>query len=563
MVPTKTPITTLSIESKAMTVALSLLLVALTVLGIADAGYLTYNELSGKVAVCGAGFECDLVLTSSYAYIGPIPLAALGLFFYLTMFGLAIAHYLELPITPLKKITNWKKSLFKSLNLQKTAFETARLYFERNLSWMWVIFGLAIFGFLFSAYLVSLMAFVIGSWCSYCLLSAATSTLILIVSSILLMGQNQGQQGRDILAWKYRHLLKPILFLLDAETVHNTFTTIGKLAGYCPLTKGLIRATSAYEDSRLVKNIDGIQFPNPIGLSAGFDYNGELTQILPSVGFGFHSLGTITYEPYPGNRKPRLGRFPQSKALLVNKGLKNLGAAQIIKNLTGTTFHIPTGISIGSTNKAHSSLKEEILDILKSFVLFEASSLNHAYYELNISCPNTHGGEPFNIPHRLKVLLAALDRLNISRPVYVKFPIDQSWPESKALLDIIASHQIAGVIIGNLTKDRSNKAVAPEDLAEWQKRTGNLSGKPTWERSNQIIAKTRQTYGSRFTIIGVGGVFTGEDAAYKMALGADLIQLITGMIYGGPTTIGTINHYLANSSTQSKSPKSNPSRKRQ
>lgn len=353
----------------------------------------------------------------------------------------------------------------------------------------------------------------------------------------------------DITTFKYKHIVKPILFQLDAETVHNSFVRMGIISSYIPVVRWAIKTVFGYQNKNLQTIKNGIVFPNPIGLSAGFDYNGQLTGILPAVGFGFHTIGTITYEPYAGNQKPRLGRLPKSQAILVNKGLKNIGARACIaflqKRFSQLPVQIPTGISIGSTNKGYDSLKDQVLDVLKSFYLFEKSGLPHAYYELNISCPNTFGGEPFSIPSHLKILLSSLDNINVSRPIYVKFPIDQTWKESKILLDIISDHCPAGVIMGNLTKDKTNPLVHPQEKQMWHNNKGNLSGKPTWERSNTLIKKTRETYGDRFTIIGVGGVFTGEDAAYKLQIGADLVQLITGMIFEGPGAIGQINYYLA------------------
>jgi dihydroorotate dehydrogenase len=347
---------------------------------------------------------------------------------------------------------------------------------------------------------------------------------------------------------KYRLLWKPILFLLDAEVVHNFFIKLGAWLGFSSLAKKMITIIFGYQNSNLNVLKNGILFPNPVGLAAGFDYNGQLTGILPALGFGFHTIGTITFEPYQGNPKPRLGRLPKSKSLLVNKGLKNIGAKACINFLKNREkilpLTIPTGISIGSSNKAYLDLKEQILDTLKCFLLFEKSGLAHSYYELNISCPNTFGGEPFSIPSHLEILLTCLDKMLISKPIYVKFPIDQAWQKSKVLLDIIDSHCPAGVIIGNLTKDKINPLVHPSEKPRWANQKGNLSGKPTWERSNTLIEKTRRLYGNRFTIIGTGGIFTGEDAQHKIKLGADLVQLITGMIYEGPGAIGQINHFL-------------------
>jgi dihydroorotate dehydrogenase len=322
-------------------------------------------------------------------------------------------------------------------------------------------------------------------------------------------------------------------------------TLMGKSLGTSFLGKALTSFAFKYTDPSLEKKIDGITFTNPIGLSAGFDYNAELTQILPSVGFGFMTVGTVTLEAYEGNVPPRLGRFPKSNALIVNKGFKSLGAEAVIKKLKNQKFAIPVGISIGSTNKPFSSLQAQIRDIKKTFELFEKSKVKHSYYELNISCPNTKVGQPFTSTKNLAQLLIELQRLKIKKPVYTKMPIDLPEDQVLQLLKVIDHSFISGVIFGNLTKDKTNPSVHPHDRVLWQRRPGNLSGKPTWERSNALIQLVKKHYADRFTIIGTGGVFSGADAQEKMDYGADLVQLITGMIFQGPQLIGDINAYLA------------------
>lgn len=344
----------------------------------------------------------------------------------------------------------------------------------------------------------------------------------------------------------YTFLLKPIFFQFDPEFVHNHLVWSGQQLGKVPLLRNAVTDIWSYQEKTLSKTLNGITFANPVGLSAGFDYNGELSHIIPSVGFGWHTIGTVTLGAYEGNTPPRLGRLPRSKALIVNKGLKNNGAAEIINRLQKVKFTIPTGISIASTNRTYHSDQQQLQDIVECFKIFEKSKLKHAYYELNISCPNTFGGEPFTTPTRLKELLAALDKIQLQKPLYIKLPIDLGDKKTLQLLKVIDEHRTQGVIIGNLTKDHTNPAVHPEDKKIWQRRPGNLSGKPTWERSNHLIALTKKKYGTRFTIIGTGGIFSGEDAATKLKLGADLVQLITGMIYQGPQLIGQINHHLAN-----------------
>ena len=523
-----------------MKIFISLLFIILAVIGIADSGFITYEKLAGIVPECGAGFDCGAVLNSKWASIGPIPLAALGLFFYATVFTLAVLLFLEFDIQTLVK--KYLKLAKNNIINQVTTSELLLL--------------VTTFGFLFSIYLVSIMAFLIGDWCKYCLISAGTSTSLFIVSLVYFLKiEKRSPFIPKYLTFKfmelgYTKIVKPLFFLTDAETAHNSCTALGKLLGSFSFAQFKTRLFFSFTHPNNKKIIDGIEFPNQIGLAAGFDYNGELPSILPDVGMGWHTIGTVTYHPYEGNKKPRLGRFLESKSLLVNKGLKSLGAKAIAKKLSNYKFRIPTGISIASTNMHFDSDEEQILDILQTFITFEKSTVQHQYYELNISCPNTFGGEPFTSPERLKILLDALGRLqkqiNITRPIYVKMPIDQSSKETLALLKVLDSNSfISGVIFGNLTKDKSNPDVTANDKEKWQTVKGNLSGKPTWNRSNALIELTKRNYKNRFTIIGTGGVFTGKDAVAKIEKGADLLQVITGMIFVGPQTIGEMNLRLA------------------
>lgn len=508
---------------------LSLLLIILSLFGIADASYLTYEKLSGRIPACSPGFECGKVITSKWAEIGPIPISALGLFFYSTVFVFATLHYLE-------KDLRW---LNKSLHLP---------YNFKSLNYLQVLVTL---GGIFSIYLVTVMGIILKAWCQYCLYSAIISALLFVI--VFLYTHLVEKKQPAMLKWFwygfvhfiYQKIAKPIFFLIDPEAIHETISGIGQLMGKIPGGSSLTAAFFSYPDTRLNKSLAGINFPNPVGLSAGFDYDGKLTQILPGIDFGFHTIGTITLRPYQGNPKPAYVRLKKSKGLVVNKGLKNRGAHATIKELEKLIFKIPVGISIASTNTLFNSTREQILDIVQSFLLFEKSRVMHKYYELNISCPNTFGGEPFTVASRLEILLTAIDSLNLSRPMFIKMPIDQSETETKLLLEVSSKHKVAGVIFGNLTKDRNNPAITAEDKATWLKSKGNVSGKPTWDRSNKLIKLTKKLYGKRFVIIGTGGIFTPEDAAYKISLGADLVQLITGMIFSGPQLIGSINCHLA------------------
>lgn len=506
-----------------MKIALLLLHVILPLIGIVDAGYITYEDVRGIVPPCGTGFECSTVLTSKYAHVGPIPLAAIGLVYYTALLVLGSLLVLEVDTS------KWFPKKYRPYTSTQQLYTT-----------------ITAFGALFSVYLIFLMAVILQSWCLYCLISAGTSAALFVTSWYYFSKTTTSSHvllktvSHVVFSFLYTRILKPVLFLIDPEIVHNTFSKIGGFLGKFEFTRWKTRLLFAYHSPTTPVVLDGILFPNKLGLAAGFDYNGEMARILGPLGYGFHTVGTVTFQPYEGNPKPRLDRLPNSKALIVNKGLKSLGAPTIAKQLANIHFSSPLGISIASTNTHFNSDTEQILDIVKSFVIFEKSNVQHSYYELNISCPNTFGGEPFTSPNRLEQLLTATDALNLSRPLYLKMPIDQSKKETLQMLAVADIHNVQGVIFGNLTKDKNNPDVTPEDKKIWQSRKGNLSGKPTFARSNALIQLTRENFYDRFTIIGLGGVFDAQTAQAKLDAGADLVQLITGMVYGGPQLIGSI-----------------------
>ena len=340
--------------------------------------------------------------------------------------------------------------------------------------------------------------------------------------------------------WFYKHILKPIFFKFDPEMVHDHMTAIGQFLSKNSVTRKIANNFWGYAHPSLEQNILGIHFKNPIGLSAGFDYKANLIQILPAVGFGFGTIGTITNLPCPGNLKPRLGRLPKSKSLLVNKGFRNLGIEKTLEKLVNNKFENPVGISIGQTNIAEiSSLEIAISDVVSAFKKVEASKIPFSYYELNISCPNLTAGFSFYSPENLNKLLMSVTKLSLSLPLFIKMPIDKSNEESLAMLTTISKFKVEGVIFGNLQKNRQDPAIVPAEVAKLGK--GNFSGMPTQKRSDELIRLSYKNFGDKLIIIGSGGVFSAEDAYRKIKAGASLIQLITGMIFEGPQLISDIN----------------------
>lgn len=189
----------------------------------------------------------------------------------------------------------------------------------------------------------------------------------------------------------YLNFFKPVAFALDTEFVHNQITNFGEFLEKYPK---IITKLFSYQDKKLTRKIAGIEFDNPIGLSAGFDYDGHLAQVLKYVGFGFNTVGTVTYPPYGGNAKPRLARLPKSKSLLVNKGMKSEGALKVAQRLDKKNLknHV-IGISIGSRDGS-------IDDMVSSFIVFNKKAYVK-YFELNISCPNISASDAFSSPPKL------------------------------------------------------------------------------------------------------------------------------------------------------------------
>lgn len=342
----------------------------------------------------------------------------------------------------------------------------------------------------------------------------------------------------------YRKAVKPLLFRQQPDDVHARMLGLAKGTQKVRPLKGLMRASWAYSNPRVLgQTLHGVAFRNPVGLSAGFDKNFELPPTLEAIGFGFMEGGSLTYKQCDGNPKPWFYRLPKSKSLVVHAGLANDGVKAIVRRIksypAGTFSDFPLNISVAKTNSKEASTdREAVKDYIGSLKAIQGAGVG-SIITLNISCPNTYGGEPFTTPKRLEPLLSEVDKLRLAQPVFIKMPANLPWKEFEALLIVATKHRIAGVTISNLTKNRVNlKDKLPDNVQ------GGLSGKPTFELSNELIARTYKKYGDRFTIIGVGGIFSAQDAYTKIKLGASLVELITGMIFEGPQLVGQINQGL-------------------
>jgi len=346
------------------------------------------------------------------------------------------------------------------------------------------------------------------------------------------------------LGFIYRRFLKKLLFCFNPESVHVSAIRFGERLGESRIARKTISGVTGIQYPELSQNVSGIHFSNPVGLAAGFDYEARLTRIAPCLGFGFETVGTITNMPCEGNDPPRLGRLVRSRSLMVNKGFRNPGIDCILEKFKNTEFSFPVGISIGQTNSAGiATIEQAQFDIVSAFEKAEQSQAPFSYYELNISCPNLRGNISFYDPEYFHSLLNAVCASNLTKPLWIKMPIDKSDHEIGSLLRVVSDHPVSAVIFGNLQKNKQDPSLVREEVMKFPK--GNFSGKPTERRSNELIRLAYHFPGRTFAIIGCGGIFSAEDAYRKIRLGANLVELITGIVFDGPQLIGEINRGLA------------------
>lgn len=338
-----------------------------------------------------------------------------------------------------------------------------------------------------------------------------------------------------ILEKKYKWIIKPILFRFDPENAHNKISDLGRFLGRYSITKKTASMLWNYSSEALEQNILGINFKNPVGLSAGFDKNAELTEIIPSIGFGFMEVGSITGDVCAGNSKPRLWRLKKSKSLAVYYGLMNDGCEAIAKRLKSKKFAIPIGISIAKTNcKETADTEKAVEDYFKTYKTFADIG---DYCVINISCPNAFGGQPFTDSAKLDTLLERIMTIQKSKPIFLKLSPDLSQKEVDEIIATAVKWKIDGFICTNLTKNRDNKNIMDENAPK----LGGLSGKVLNNLSDELLRYVYKKTNGKFVIIGSGGIFTAKDAYRKIKAGASLVQLITGMVFEGPQAISEIN----------------------
>lgn len=355
---------------------------------------------------------------------------------------------------------------------------------------------------------------------------------------------------RNLVLRVFYRIVRPLIFLMEPEQAHSVLKKIGVALGSNALTRGLTSLLFNYENQALNTKVDGVTYRNPVGLSAGFDKDGELTKIYPSLGFGLAELGSFTGEVCPGNPGRRLFRMVKSKAIVVWYGLNNQGAEKIAKRLANVDFGpLRVGINAAKSNiTPEFVLEDSIQDYLKTMHAFKDIG---DYFTINISCPNTQDGEPFVDRGNLDALLNAVNdeiRPLTDRPIYVKLAADMTLEEINIIVDACVEHKMDGVVLTNLAKPEGNEEHVPEEYPSAQgklpKGKGAMSGLPLQRISTNVIRHVYRRTRGEITIIGVGGVFSAKDAYEKITSGANLLHMITTMIFDGPQNINEINRGL-------------------
>jgi dihydroorotate dehydrogenase len=350
-------------------------------------------------------------------------------------------------------------------------------------------------------------------------------------------------------SWFYHHCLRPVLFKQDAERSHDLALKMLGWASRDAIDRRIIGNCFSAPD--LPVDAFGLKFPNPIGLAAGMDKFAVAVPIWEKLGFGFCELGGVTRHPQPGNPLPRMFRAQEGGAIINRMGFNNPGAEEFARKLAdwqgrGLWPKHPVAINLGKSKMT--PLETAADDYAASFRLLRDYA---DFFVINVSSPNTPGLRQLQDKTALDEILAAISEIQRSpstpggrRPaVLVKVAPDLSFEALDELLEVAAAQEVSGIVATNTTITRPQTSDA--QLQKIYSETGGLSGRPLRVRSNQIIRHIYKQTRGRFPIIGVGGVFSAYDAWEKIAAGATLVQIYTGLVYEGPGLVRKIIEGLA------------------
>ncbi|MEM9264783.1 MAG: quinone-dependent dihydroorotate dehydrogenase [Cyanobacteria bacterium P01_F01_bin.13] len=353
----------------------------------------------------------------------------------------------------------------------------------------------------------------------------------------------------------YKANVLPLLFQrfrADPETVHqytlHTLAWIAQSPTTAPYwTQPARRFAQAWCENncqmashRLSQILWQQTFTNPLGLAAGFDKDGIAAECWPLMGFGFAELGTVTCHSQPGNPKPRLFRLPQDKAALNRMGFNNQGSAALAERLVQVPLSadFPRGINLGKSKIT--PLDTAADDYLQSFQRLQ--DLGN-YFVVNVSSPNTPGLRSLQAKSQLEPILATLQTANTQqKPLLIKIAPDLAWEDIDDIIDLTQQHRLAGIIATNTTIAKDQLSTKRLDVTGnlVTEEAGGISGAPVRQRATEVIRYIYQKTNGQLPIVGVGGIFTADDAWEKITAGASLLQVYTGWIYEGPWMVKNI-----------------------
>jgi dihydroorotate dehydrogenase len=330
----------------------------------------------------------------------------------------------------------------------------------------------------------------------------------------------------------YDLVIKPLLFALDPEQAHEVMRAASRSANL-PTVSRVLGRFYRHTDPRLETSVAGISFRNPLGLAAGFDKNADLVGICTALGFGHLELGTVTGRAQPGNPRPRIFRLPADQALINRMGFPSHGADALGERLALLRKRFsslpPLGINIGKSKEV--ALESAVEDYLYSFTRLAPFA---DYIAVNVSSPNTQDLRQLQDRDRLSQILTRIQQANTAAvPVFVKVAPDLGWAALEDAIACCLECGVAGIIATNTTLGRSGISTVIDQV-------GGLSGAPLRERALEVVRFLGERINGRLALIGVGGVATAEDLLAMLAAGASLVQIYTGLIYGGPGLIKRI-----------------------
>lgn len=333
----------------------------------------------------------------------------------------------------------------------------------------------------------------------------------------------------------YRALIRPILFLFDPENVHRFAFALLRFAMAIPGVAGLARRMLGADDPRLCVRAFGIDFPNPIGLAAGFDKDAEGIGALGALGFGSIEIGTLTSRAQPGNDRPRLFRLPADRALVNRMGFNNAGVDDAVARLRRPR-NVIVGVNIGKAKVT--PLHEAPADYARCATTVAPYA---DYLAVNVSSPNTPGLRDLQSVESLETILVAVreaaDAASPARrvPLLVKIAPDLADEDIDDIANLALRLGLDGIIATNTTIARTNLTTDADAVARLG--AGGLSGAPVRERSLEVLRRLRARVGSRLVLVAAGGIMDSRDAWERIRAGASLVQVYTGFIYAGPAMV--------------------------